>query len=97
MSRNTRTVRTGSYSPHRREGRFGVPPSTALRISSSKPTVGASARTLYYGLYPPEDASSDWPLQEHLQAYLDVVLGRVKRDIESWMDESADQRRFVTI
>jgi hypothetical protein len=66
-------------------------------ISFSKPTVGASARTLHYGLYPPEDASSAWPLQEHLQAFLDVVLARVKRDIESWMDESADQRRFVTI
>lgn len=68
-----------------------------LSISFSKPTVGASARTLYYGLYPPKDASSDWPSQEHLQAYLDVVLARVKRDIESWMDESADRRRFVTI
>ncbi len=66
-------------------------------MSFCKPVVGASARTLFYGLYPPDDASSDWPSQEDLQAYLDAVLARVKRDIESWSDNSAGERRVVTI
>lgn len=73
------------------------PPYLPLSISVSRPTVGASARTLRYGLYPPDGASSDWPSQEDLQAYLDSVLARLKGDIESWTEGSADQVRFVTI
>lgn len=75
------------------EDAAAYPPYWPLSISFSKPTVGASARTRYYGLYPPDDASSDWPSQEDLQAYLDAVLARVKRDIESWSDGSANQDR----
>jgi hypothetical protein len=42
-------------------------------------------------------ASSHWPSQEDLQAYLDAVLVRLKDDIESSAEESGDQVRFVTI
>jgi hypothetical protein len=55
---------------------------TCRSASRSASERWVRVRTLYYGLYPPEDASCDWSLQEHLQAYLDVVLGRVKEDIE---------------
>jgi len=79
------------------EDAAAYPPYLPLSISFSKPTVGASARTLFYGLYPPEGASGDWPSQEDLQAYLDAVLARVKRDIESCSDGSVNRRRFVTI
>lgn len=83
-------------------GRLGedaaaYPPYLPLSISFSQPVVGASARTLFYALCPPGDASSDWPSQEDLHAFLDAVLARVKRDIESWADSSADHRRFVTV